>query len=102
MKTYRGGESVKAGFYWNLRGWSITPFGREGGVLPGATEHRFVRVPALLLLGLAPLMGGLYVMFLPLLGFVMVATAAVTKGIELVRRSAVSRDEAHAEARRTR
>ena len=79
MWRHRGGSRVKWGFYWNLAKWEIVTVPREGGVLPGAREHRYVRVPILLLLALAPVMGGLYVVFLPFIGFAMVLSFAGRK-----------------------
>jgi hypothetical protein len=64
----KGGETVKAGFYWHADGWEIVPVSGEGGVLPGTAEDRYVRLPALGMLLLAPVMGGLFVVFLPLIG----------------------------------
>lgn len=74
LKRFRqaGGDNVKAGFYWNLREWEATIIPREGGVLKGAEEARYVRVPLPVLLVIAPLMGAAYAMFLPFIGFAMV------------------------------
>ena len=68
-----GGNEVKAGFYWNKKEWAIVTISGKGGVLPGSSETAYVKVPVVMMLGLAPLMGGLYVMFLPLIGFAMLA-----------------------------
>jgi hypothetical protein len=70
---YAGGDVVKAGFYWNLREWEANIIPREGGVLKGAEEARYARVPLPVLLVVAPLMGAAYAMFLPFIGFAMVA-----------------------------
>ena len=79
MFTYHGGATVKSGFYWNLAKWEIVMVPKEGGVLPGSEGHRYLRMPSLLLLVLAPLMGGLYVVFLPFIGFAMVLSFAGRK-----------------------
>jgi hypothetical protein len=85
LKRFRfaGGEQVKAGFYWNVREWEATIIPREGGALKGAVETRYLRIPLPLLLVLAPLMGAAYAMFLPFVGFAMVATylAGLVKGM---------------------
>lgn len=93
MKTYGGGERVKAGFYGNPTAWTIVPFGKAGGVLPGGDEHRYVKLPALALLAAAPLMGGLFVVFLPVIGFAMVFWFAGAKGLDVIRRAAVTARE---------
>jgi hypothetical protein len=79
MKKHPGGTEVRPGFYWNLGAWSIATVSRKSGTLPGGPEHRYVKVPAPMLLLLAPMMGGLYVMFLPFIGFAVVLSVAGTK-----------------------
>lgn len=69
MNTNIGGQNVKAGFYWNRKEWEIVTLSGEGGTLPGDPTHAFVKIPILLMLAVAPLMGALYVVFLPILGF---------------------------------
>ncbi len=68
MFRYNGGNRVKAGFYWNPAGWEIIP-AKRGDALPGGDETRYYNIPFILVLLLAPLMGALYVGFLPLVGF---------------------------------
>ena len=72
MLRHHGGTSVKCGFFWNPARWEIVTVPKEGGVLPGGPEHRYVRIPIILLLVVAPVMGGLYVVFLPFIGFALV------------------------------
>jgi hypothetical protein len=72
MLKRTGGSNVRSGFYWNLRKWEMATMPRQGGVLPGGADDRYLKVPVLALLVVAPLMGGLYVMFLPLIGFALV------------------------------
>jgi hypothetical protein len=85
LKRFRfaGGEQVKAGFYWNLREWEANIIPREGGVLAAKDDARYVRVPLPVLLFIAPLMGAAYAMFLPFIGFAMVAmyVAGLVKGL---------------------
>lgn len=69
MARHGGGTRVKAGFYWRPAHWETVTISGEGGVLPGAPEERFYRVPVLAMLLLAPIMGGLFVVFLPVIGF---------------------------------
>lgn len=67
-----GGETVREGFYWNRREWEAQIVPREGGTLKGDATARFVRIPLLALLVLAPLMGAAYAMFLPFIGIALV------------------------------
>ena len=72
MLKCKGGDNVKAGFYWNIREWEAHIVPREGGPLPGAENTGYVRMPLLAVLMLAPLMGAAYAFFLPFIGFAMV------------------------------
>lgn len=86
MFKHSGGSRVGAGFYWNVAKWTIETIGKEGNVLPGGAEHRYVKLPVLLVLALAPVMGGLYVVFLPCIGFAMVLALAARKSAEALTR----------------
>jgi hypothetical protein len=72
MTRISGGTKVKGGFYWRLAEWQIVTLSGESGVLPGTPNEGFYRVPVFAMLLLAPVMGGLFVRFLPLIGFAMV------------------------------
>jgi hypothetical protein len=73
MQKHTSGERVERGFYWNVKGWEAQPISTGGGVLKGAPGDTFVKVPLLAVLFLAPLMGAVYAIFLPFIGFAMVA-----------------------------
>jgi hypothetical protein len=72
MKRYKGTEKVEPGLYFNLRQLSFKSVDEEGP-LPGRTEDIYRRVPALALLVVGPLLGLVYVIFLPFIGFAMIA-----------------------------
>jgi hypothetical protein len=80
MTARTGGTQAKAGFYWNLRTWAITTLSGEGGTLPGGEGDRYLRLPTLAMLVLAPVMGGLFVVFLPFIGFAVLFTHLARKG----------------------
>lgn len=69
----RGGETVKFGFYWNVAEWEAQIVPAPGGTLNGDETAKYVRMPLLALLIVAPLMGAAYAMFLPFIGFAMLA-----------------------------
>lgn len=73
MARYTGGMAVGNGFYWSARAWDMAMVPAEGGLLPGAADRHYTRVPTFLFLVMAPVMGALYVVFLPLAGFVLLA-----------------------------
>lgn len=89
MLNHQGGTRVKCGYYWNPAKWEIVTIPREGGLLPGGPEHRYLRLPILVLLMLAPVMGGFYVVFLPFIGFFMVLRLAGRKTAEALQRGFV-------------
>jgi len=71
--TYVGGQTVAAGFYWNTKEWELETLSGKGGKLPGKADAAYVKVPAVAMLTLAPMMGAMYVMFLPFIGFALLA-----------------------------
>jgi hypothetical protein len=71
MARFSGGSSVPGGYYWNLKAWSVTPVEKDGGKLPGTASDHYLRIHWLVALLLAPLLGGLFVVFLPFIGFAM-------------------------------
>jgi hypothetical protein len=73
MKRWLGGTKVGPGFYWRFDALEIVPVSAPEGLLPGGQEVRYVRVPTVAMLALAPAMGGAFALFLPFIGFAMVA-----------------------------
>ena len=69
MTRHHGGTKVPGGYYWSPRQWTLTPVPDEGGVLPGGAGDRYLRISWVTALLLAPVLGGLFVVFLPFLGF---------------------------------
>ncbi|HLE84320.1 MAG TPA: hypothetical protein VJG13_08270 [Thermoanaerobaculia bacterium] len=87
MKTYRGQQLVDPGIYLNLRELAFKSMD-EDGRLPGTEEAVWRRVPALAMLVAAPLVSIVYFIFLPLVGFLMLAGVVGLKLFELGRRLA--------------
>jgi len=79
MRTRNGGQEAKAGFWWNTTAWEMTLVKATGDTLPGGDSVRYIRVPTLGLVLLGPVMGALFVMFLPLIGFAMLFAAVAKK-----------------------
>lgn len=82
MTTYTGTQNVEAGLYYAVRPFKLTTMD-QNGPLPGADDRTYHRVPMLLMLALAPLLGLAFVIFLPFIGFAMVARLAGEKAVEL-------------------
>ena len=82
MTRHQGTEQVEPGLYVNLRQLAFKPLS-ESGPLPGSQTDVYYRVPIVVMLLAAPLMGLAYVVFLPFIGFAMVAYLLGGKGLQL-------------------
>ena len=92
MTTYRGTDTVAPGLYFNLREWSFR-FVEHAGTLPGTLDTRYRRLPMVAMLAAGPLLGLAFVVFLPFIGFAMVAYLVAGKA------AALAGDAARAAAR---
>ena len=88
MKTISAGTRVAKGYYFNTHSWTLHPVERDGDILRGGGHDSYVAVPAPIAFAAAPLMGAAFLMFLPLVGFIEVARAAVEPVSRLLGRSA--------------
>ncbi|MBI4443940.1 MAG: hypothetical protein HY649_11285 [Acidobacteria bacterium] len=86
MFNYQAGQKVKNGLYLNLSKWEIVPVERGGGTLPEGEGHRYVKLPLLLMLLFAPVMGLLYVVFLPFIGFALLLSLMARKSLRALRK----------------
>jgi hypothetical protein len=75
MATYAGGTQVRSGYYFDPMAFSFVNVPKDGGTLPGGEGARFVAVPFPVVLGAAPILGGLFVVSLPFLGLGVTAWA---------------------------
>lgn len=81
MLTYKGGQKVGKGTYWDLRNGCRIYVDKEG-VLPGGDASTFIRMPAWGVLLLGPIIGILYVVLFPLIGIVVVLMFAARRVVE--------------------
>jgi len=88
MARYTGGMQVAGGYYWNPRNWEVEVVASEGGRLKGAPNAKYVKLPFPLLFVVVPLLGALFLMFLPLIGFGLFGYAIVKKVTGGVKKSA--------------
>jgi hypothetical protein len=88
MTAYAGGIAVRSGYYWNPGKWEVVPVARDGETLPGARAEHYLRIPLPLVFLVLPAMGGLFVVFLPLIGFLLAFRAALRPITGLFRHSA--------------
>jgi len=73
-------RKVGSGLWWNGGTFSLRSVGEEGGTLP-ETGAPWRRVPGWLLLPLAPVLGGAFVVALPFVGAFMVAQAVARRAV---------------------
>lgn len=71
MKRFNGGTKVQGGYYLHLAKWEVVTVTEDVGTLPGGPKDQYLHASLPLLLLLAPVMGGLFAIFLPFLGFAM-------------------------------
>lgn len=88
MTIMNGGTAVESGYYWNTAQWSLVTIARGGDALPGNARERYVKVPLPVAFALVPVMGALFVFFLPFIGFALTLQAAVRPLTALFKRSA--------------
>lgn len=69
MTRYRSGMWAPQGFYLAPGTWEIRAIPRSGGILEGRDGSPFIRIPAppILMPFLGVLLGGLYIVLLPLI-----------------------------------
>lgn len=90
MATYRGTEDVTPGLYLNLRKFNVAAVDKPGA-LPGTVHDVYRRVPLPLMLAAAPVVGLVYVIFLPFIGFAAVGWLAWNKAAEMANERAKAR-----------
>ena len=88
MARYESGMQVGGGYYWNASNWEVEVIPNEGGKLKSGADARYVKVPFPALFVIVPLLGALFLMFLPFVGFALFAYAIAKKLASLVTRSA--------------
>lgn len=73
MFAYQGGTTARRGTYWNL-GNGMRQVLERDGMLPGTKETTYLKAPPIVMVVLGPILGFLYVLALPLIGFAMILT----------------------------
>lgn len=87
MAKYTGGTQVSGGYYWNPRNWEVEVVPSEGGRLQ-AVGARYVKLPFPLLFVVVPLLGALFLVFLPFIGFALFGYAIAKKVSATMKRGA--------------
>jgi hypothetical protein len=79
MAKYTGGIHAAGGYYYNPRSWSVEVVPQEGARLPGDGATKYVKIPFPLLFVVVPLLGALFLVFLPFIGFALFGYAIVKR-----------------------
>jgi hypothetical protein len=88
MTTYNGNSKAKGGYYFSTTTLGVEVIGDEGGTLPGPSTTRYFSVPFPLLFVVVPVVGLAFLMFLPMIGFVLAGNAIVRRATGHVSRGA--------------
>jgi hypothetical protein len=79
MKKFEGGSKVRGGFYFNQKSWDLVTVSGKSGILPGTAQDFHLKIPVLLMLVAAPVVGAALVMFLPFAGIALFIHALYRK-----------------------
>ncbi len=88
MKTYKNQQPAQYGLYLSFQPMDVRFVGAEGEALDGMAQAEYRRVPTLLALALAPVLGACFVMAFPLLVIAAVLMAATSAVVQKVRHTA--------------
>ncbi len=77
----KGGQSVKAGTYWNMDNGERVEL-VTAGVLPGSSKAMYIKAPGAAMLAAGPVLGLIFAIFLPFIGIVMTVGMIVSKVVE--------------------
>jgi hypothetical protein len=78
-----GGQTVKAGTYWDLENGDRVQMDQEGA-LPGSEKTRYIKAPVAVMLMAAPMIGLVFAVFLPFIGIAMTLNLIGKKLMESV------------------
>ena len=85
--TYESGSAVTSGYYLNTSSWHVEPVAGDGARLP-AGRGGWMRIPTAAALLLVPVLGATFLIFLPLIGFLVVLQALATPLVKAFHTSA--------------
>ena len=69
MTKFNGGSKVEAGYYWNPRNWEVEVVPGGGGTLAASADTTYLKIPLLVGLPVAFMLGFMFMMALPMIGF---------------------------------
>jgi hypothetical protein len=87
MTKLNAGTPVKRGYYFSMKNWSVNPIEKDGTVLHGEAGEQFVPVPLPVAVMLAPVLGAVFLMFMPFIGFYLTAQTALRPVARMFKKS---------------
>ena len=84
MKTYQNGSQVEYGIYVSPKSIDCRFVGADSETLDGKPNATYYRLPTLLAVAAAPVLGGLFVMTFPIIVVMMFLSAVIRIGVEEV------------------
>lgn len=82
MRRFKGNQQVEPGLYFNLAQLSFKAIETKG-ILPGGETDVYRRVPVVAMLIAGPILGLAFVVFLPFVGFAMLAWVLAGRAVDL-------------------
>lgn len=79
MTNYKGGQTARKGFYLERSTGEIVQLYGDTLVLPGDSQVRYLKTPALVAMVLGSLAGLAFIIFLPMTGIVAIVGFLVSK-----------------------
>jgi hypothetical protein len=79
MKRYYDGEVVKRGIYLSLKRKDLVTIEKESELLLGGGNDSYVKIQPLAMIVVGPLIGLIYVIFLPFISFAMIVWLIANK-----------------------
>jgi hypothetical protein len=87
MTKLNAGTPVKRGYYFSMKHWSVNPIEKDGTVLNGEKGEQFIPVPLPVAVMLAPVLGAVFLMFMPFIGFYLVGQTALRPVVRMFKKS---------------
>jgi hypothetical protein len=87
--TYESGTAVLNGYYLDPSSWCVTPVAHDGDRLPSG-NGRWMRIPTAAALALVPVLGAAFLVFLPLIGFLVTLHALASLVVNAFRGTATA------------
>ena len=87
MTKLNAGTPVKRGYYFSMKNWSVNPIEKDGTVLHGEAGEQFIPVPLPVAVMLAPVLGAVFLMFMPFIGFYLVGHRALQPVARMFKKS---------------